>query len=117
MANYANQIRINTGNLKDIIHKEGAKEQWLQPLKWDPLLEAMRLLKGNAFKLYLYLFSWEGQKYYDFSPAGLKKALNISDEGARLAKQELINKGFIIEEDGRYEFFPISRTTVSSQKI
>ena len=57
MANYANQIRILTGNAKDIAHKEGIKEAWLQPIKWDPLNEAMRILKGNAFKLYMYLLS------------------------------------------------------------
>ena len=50
MANYANQVRIVTGNAKDIAHKEGVKEPWLQPTKWEPLKEAMRILKGNAFK-------------------------------------------------------------------
>lgn len=118
MANYANQVRIITGNAKDIAHAEGVKEQWLQPTKWEPLKEAMRVLKGNAFKLYMYLLSWDGQKYYDFSPAGIRKELQISDEGARNAKKELIDKGYIIEkEDGSLEFVPISRTTVSGQKI
>lgn len=118
MANYANQVRIITGNAKDIAHNEGIKEQWLQPTKWEPLKEAMRILKGNAFKLYMYLLSWDGQKYYDFSPAGIAKELQMSDEGARNAKKELINRGYIIENnDGKLEFFPISRTTVSGQKI
>ena len=71
MANYANQVRIVTGNAKDIAHKEGVKEPWLQPTKWEPLKEAMRILKGNAFKLYMYLLSWDGAKMYDFSPASV----------------------------------------------
>jgi hypothetical protein len=118
MANYANQIRIITGHHSDIRHVEGTKEQWLQPTKWEPLKEAMRLLKGNAFKLYMYLLSWDGAKIYDFSPAGIAKELKMSDEGARNAKQELIDKGYLItNENGQLEFFPISRTNVSCQKI
>ena len=118
MANYANQIRILTGNAKDIAHKEGVKEAWLQPIKWDPLKEAMRILKGNAFKLYMYLLSWDGAKVYDFSPAGIAKELKMSDEGARNAKKELMDRGYIITNNkGQLEFFPISRTDVSGQKI
>jgi len=114
MANYRNQLRIKTGNLKNIEHKADAKESWCRPLKWEPLKEAMRVLNGNAFKLYMYLLSWDGQGYYDFSPAGIAKELNISDEGARKAKKELIDKGYIIEDDN-LEFFPISQTTVSQK--
>lgn len=118
MANFANQNRIKTGNAKDIAHLEGVREQWLQPTKWEPLKEAMRILNGNAFKLYLYLLSWDGQKYYDFSPAGISKELKMSDEGARNALKELINQGYVISLGPRqYEFFPISHTTVSGQKI
>ena len=104
MANYANQVRIITGHHSDIRHTEGVKEQWLQPTKWEPLKEAMRILKGNAFKLYMYLLSWDGAKMYDFSPAGIAK--------------ELIDTGYLVpDENGQLEFFPISRTHVSGQKI
>ena len=75
---------------------EHDNEQFLQPTKWEPLKEAMRNLSGNGFKLYMYLLSWEGQKYYDFSPSGIHKSLHISDEGARNARDELIDKGYII---------------------
>ena len=113
MANYANQVRIITGHHNDIKHNEGAKEQWMQPTKWEPLKEAMRILKGNAFKLYMYLLSWDGNKYYDFSPAGIAKELKMSDEGARNAKKELIGMGYLVNnEKGQLEFFPISRTEV-----
>ena len=118
MANYANQVRIVTGNAKDIAHKEGVKEPWLQPTKWEPLKEAMRILKGNAFKLYMYLLSWDGAKMYDFSPAGIVKELKMSDEGARNARKELIDNGYLItNNEGQLEFFPISRTSISRQKI
>ncbi len=118
MANYANQIKIITGHAKDIAHIEGQKESWLQPVKWEPLKEAMRLLRGNAFKLYMYLLSWDGQTYYNFSPAGIAKELKISDEGARNARKELVDKGYLIEiDDNVLEFFPISRTTVSPKNF
>lgn len=118
MANYANQIKIITGNAKDIAHKEGVKEAWLQPTKWEPLKEAMRILKGNAFKLYMYLLSWDGAKIYDFSPAGIAKELKMSDEGARNARKELVDAGYLVPTDNNnFEFFPISRTTISGQKI
>lgn len=118
MANYANQKRIVLGHLPDIIHHEKTVEQWLQPVKWAPIKEAMRILSGNGFKLYMYLLSWEGNKYYDFSPAGIAKELKMSDEGARNARKELYEKGFLIDcGNSNFEFYPISRTTVSSQKI
>ena len=114
MANYANQKTIKLGHLSDIKHKEGKQEQFLQPVNWAPLKEAMRLLSGNGFKLYMYLLSWEGKGVYDFSPAGIAKETKMSDEGARKARNELVEKGFLIPMDnGHLEFFPISRTTVS----
>lgn len=118
MANYANQKIIVLGHLNDIKHLQGINEHFLQPVKWAPLKEAMRLLNGNAFKLYMYLLSWEGQGYYEFSPANITKELKMSDEGARKARDELIRLGFlIVNSENKLEFFPISRTTVSCQKI
>lgn len=113
MANYANQKTIMLGHADDIKHEKGIEESFLQPTKWAPLKEAMRLLNGNAFKLYMYLLSWDGQKHYEFSPANIAKETKMSDEGARLAKAELMRLGFIIEEDNKLVFYPISRTNVS----
>lgn len=117
MANYANQKRITLSNLTDIKHREGVKgEHWLQPTKWEPIKEAMRILNGNAFKLWMYLLSWEGQGYYDFSPSDIAKTLSMSDEGARKARNELIEKGYLIEmENNKMVFYPISRTNVAAK--
>lgn len=118
MANYANQKRIKMGNLKNIEHKQGSSEPFFKPLNIAPIKEAMRLLNGNAFKLYIYLLSWDGANYYDFSPSHISKDLKISDEGARTARDELVRQGFLIKNsENIYEFFPISQTNVSSQKI
>lgn len=115
---YPNQKTIKLGHLDDIKHEYKDKEAYLQNTKWEPLKEAMRILTGNGFKLYMYLLSWEGNQYYNFSPAGIAKELKMSDEGARNARDELINKGFcIVISENTCEFYPISRTTVSSQKI
>lgn len=108
MANYANQRTIRLGHLSDIVYKKGEDGAWLQPLRWDPIKTAMSTLNGNAFKLWMYLFSWEGKGKYEFSPANLAKELKMSDEGARNARKELLSKGYLIEIDDRFmEFFPI----------
>ena len=116
MANYANQKEIKLGHLSDIVYRKGDTGAFLQPIKWDPIKEAMRILNGNAFKLWMYLFSWEGNGKYDFSPSGLAKELKMSDEGARNARKELENKGYLIQNnENKLEFFPISRTEVSAK--
>ena len=111
MAMYANQKTIQLGHLYDILSRPGSTEPFLQATRWQPLKSALRNLNGNAFKLWFYLLSWDGNGVYEFSPAHLAKELGISDEGARNARNELINKGYIIEGEGnRMEFFPVSRT-------
>ena len=113
---YPNQKRIIVGHASDIKHYEDVKESFLQPTKWAPIKEAMRLLTGNGFKLYMYLLSWDGAKdnIYNFSPAGIAKETKMSDEGARNARDELIRKGYLITHSENFlEFFHISRTEVS----
>lgn len=112
MANYANQKKIKLGHLSDITHRNGSDGAWLQPLEWDPTKYAMRTLNGNAFKLWMYLLSWEGKGIYDFSPANLAKELKMSDEGARNARKELLDKGFLREiSENVMEFFPAPPST------
>ena len=115
MANYANQKKIQLGHLRDIGANTYEKEAFLPPTKWSSLKAPMRILNGNAFKLWMYLLSWEGQGYYEFSPANLAKELNMSDQGARNARQELIDKGYLIpypDNPNLLEFFPISKTLI-----
>lgn len=107
VAKYANQRIIRLGHLEDIIYKKGDSGAWLQPLRWDAIKLAMNTLNGNAFKLWIYLLSWEGKGTYEFSPANLAKELKMSDEGARNARRELITKGYLVEIDNHVsEFFP-----------
>lgn len=110
MATYANQKVIRVGHLIDILSKPGISEPFLQATRWAPIKAAMRTLNGNAFKLWMYLLSWDGNGTYEFSPANLAKELKMSDEGARNARKELVEKGYLIEEGNYLEFYPISRT-------
>lgn len=116
MARYSCQKQIKLGHLDDISFKNGMKDSYLKPTKWSPIKEAMRVLNGNAFKLWMYLLSWDGNGKYDFSPANVAKELSVSDEGARNARKELIEKGYLVElSENQLEFFPISRTTVAAK--
>lgn len=108
MANYANQKTIKLGHLGDIAVRTGDIEPFLKPVKWAPIKIAMRVLNGNAFKLWMYLLSWDGKGSYEFSPANLAKELKMSDEGARNARKELVAKGYLVEDGNIMEFFPVS---------
>lgn len=114
MATYANQKVIKLGHLGDIVSRPGDTAPFLQATRWDAIKAAMHTLNGNAFKLWIYLMSWEGKGIYEFSPANLSKELKVSDEGARNARKELIEKGFLIENGNTLEFFPISKNMGAS---
>ena len=113
MAMYANQKHIRLGHLSDIRARSNETEAFLPPVRWAPIKEAQRVLNGNAFKLWMYLLSWDGKNYYEFSPASLAKELKMSDEGARNARKELVEKGFLVEDGNIMEFYPISKNAVA----
>ena len=115
MAKFANQKVIRLGHLDEIASnpKQNGEGGFLQAVRWAPIKVAMRTLNGNAFKLWMYLLSWEGKGTYDFSPASIAKELKMSDEGARNARKELLDKGYLIEMDDSFmEFFPISKDLI-----
>lgn len=107
MGQYANQKTINI-DLSSIEHHENIKEQWLKPLKWSPLIEAMGILTGNEFKIYMYLMKWAGgKKQYFFSPVDIAIRLDIGEDTARKAIKTLINYGYLIEKSKNiYNFNP-----------
>lgn len=107
MGQYANQKTINI-DLSSIEHHENIKEQWLKPLKWNPLIEAMGILTGNEFKIYMYLMKWAGgKKQYFFSPVDIAIRLDIGEDTARKAIKTLINYGYLIEKSKNiYNFNP-----------
>ena len=53
MANYANQRKIVLGHLNNITAKPGDGASFLQAVRWEPVKAPMRILNGNAYKLWV----------------------------------------------------------------
>ena len=117
--NYANMTRIEIQKFNTITHKEGTKEQFLQPIDWVYYDAALQQLTPNAFKLWFYLLKWQGQGYYDFSPANLCKVLNIKSKNTiYAAKDELIENKYLIQEsDNKFIFYPCGHADLIYQKL
>lgn len=112
MAQYANQKTIHI-DLSSIEYHGQTKEQWLKPLRWDPLIEAMGILSGNEFKIYMYLMKWAGGKQqYFFSPVDIAIRLDIGEDTARKALKTLISYGYLIKTNNNtYDFNPAPEVT------
>lgn len=68
--------------------------------------KAMRVLNGNAFKLYIYLCQNRDGSTILLSGKKFGEVLGIPKRSYILAKQELIKKRYLIErEDGDYDFY------------
>lgn len=114
MANYANQKRIIITNTEPIFYTKDKPvgNGFYHTIYYDYIDKAASLLNGNAFKLWLYLIRWYNQGWIDFSPAALKEKLNMSKSSVSDARKELIDKGFLIEQDKELIFTPISTKLV-----
>ena len=114
MANYANQTRIKITNIKPIYYTQGKTQGngYYPTLYYDYIDKAASLLNGNAFKLWLYLIRWHNQGWVDFSPAALKDRMGMSKTSVLDAKKELINKGYLSEDESGLTFTPISTKLV-----
>jgi len=114
MANYANQKRIKITNTEPIFFSpdKPVKNGFYRSMYYDYVDKAASLLNGNAFKLWYYLIRWHNQGWVDFSPAALKEHMGMSKSSVSDAKKELIEKGFIIENDNEIIFTPISTKLV-----
>ena len=117
--NWANMNRVKIEKFNAITHKEGTKEQFLQPIDWKYYDTALQNLSANAFKLWFYLLKWQGQGYYDFSPANLCKVLNIKSKNTiYAAREELVQQNYLIEEDSNcFIFYPCGNADLIYQKL
>ena len=112
MANYANQIKINIPNIEYIFYHEGEsidENGYIPLLKNTYMYHASQQLNGNAFKIWMYILRWKNQGYFYFSPAAITAAMGIPKQSISDAKKELIQKGFIIqdnENENKYYFHP-----------
>jgi hypothetical protein len=79
--------------------------------------KAMKVLNGNAFKLYIYLCQNPNGKKLLMSSQKFGEVLGISKRSLILAKQELIKKRYLIlREDGDYDFYNYQFHVVTEQE-
>lgn len=115
MANYANQKTIMLNDKDVITHVQGSGKLFLEWTDWEYLEAAGRHLKGEAFKVYMYLLSWYGKEKVDYSPTDIKEKWGIGLTTARDALETLIKKGYLIPIEGKsnqYNFYPVSHACV-----
>lgn len=75
----------------------------------DNLLAAMKTLSHTAFKVYMYfLFQKDGYSVC-YSPEYLHKAANMCKDTARKGMKELIEKGYIDQNERGYDFYEYPR--------
>lgn len=107
MANYKNQNVITDISVEKIKHQSGIEESWMQPFSWDKMMIPLFLLNGNEYKVYMYIFKWAGQGYYEYSPADIEKSLDIKEDTARKIFKKLIEYGYLTYIASRkYKFDP-----------
>ena len=97
MANYKNQNVITNISVEKIKHNSNTEGAWMQPFDWDKMKPILYLLSGNEYKFYMYLFSWAGKTYYEFSPADLEKQLDFKEDTARKIFKHFIELGFLVQ--------------------
>ena len=100
MAHYQNQKTI-------IIHRSNPLSEKKQYLAIDcqALATAARLLTPSGFKLYLYLASNQNNYEKDYSPRDFSNVYGLSVDAARRAPADLVKCGYIIEENGKLNFY------------
>lgn len=107
MANYANQKYIEITEVEKIIHKSEKENHNTFILSIDFKYEAAaaRRLSGNGFKVWRYLLKWngvktkDGYKYYDYSPAAIRKEMGLGKNGPDDAFIELVRKGYLFQPE------------------
>lgn len=75
----------------------------------DNLLTAMKNLSHTAFKVYMwFLFQKDGYTVC-YSPEYLHKAANMCKDTARKGMKELIEKGYVDQNEKGYDFYEYPR--------
>ncbi len=108
MANYANQktIEIKKESVDKVAHVTGSNESFLRAIDWKYIEQAQQVLTGNEFMLLVYILKWAGKGEFDFSPAAVEIATQMSDSTATRARTTLEQLGFIKQKEdsaNRYE--------------
>lgn len=74
-------------------------------VRWADVLKASKELTANGMKLYLYLAkNQDGYNFY-FSSADFCRTYDISDRTFRRAREELMEKGYLLEKEKNNVYF------------
>lgn len=83
--------------------KEGIKFMYIGI---NEIREAAINLTPSALKLYLYFAENEDEWQFNLSPKNFQKVYGVAESTYRKAKQELVDKGYIVEkEHNHFEFY------------
>lgn len=74
----------------------------------DAMFNAMKELNGSGFFLWMYCASQSEKIYnFEFGPAGTKAQIGLSESTFKTAKKELINKGYLVKNGSKIEFYEV----------
>lgn len=65
---------------------------------WNQITRAANELTASGFKLFLYIARNADGYKFDFNAKHFKETFNLSDRTYRNARQELFEKGYLIEK-------------------
>lgn len=102
LAKYANQ---NIFQINRDMPAKGTQKKYLA-IYQDNIFDAMQELSGEAaIKVYIYLCSNQNNFNLDFSPKHCAMACGISENSARNATKQLIEKGYLVQDSkNHYQF-------------
>lgn len=85
----------------------------------EEIREAAKTLTPSGLKLYLYFAENEGDWKFNLSPKNFQKAYDVAESTYRKAKQELIDKRYIVEQPNNHFIFYTSpaEATISMEDL
>lgn len=101
-----NQKRVKINKQK--VSKETGREKPYMIAYVDTLQKAASDLKGNAFKVYIYLLTNLEGYYFGLSTQDISNTYGMSIDSARDAIKQLIDKGYMVQMEGsknEYTFY------------
>lgn len=95
---------------KEVVSKDSGKEHPYIVAYVDTIQKASRDLKGNVFKVYIYLICNQNGFRFGLSPQDISNKMGISVDSARDAINALIEKGYIsLLDDCKFEYIFFDR--------
>lgn len=120
MANYANQksIEISNTTIDQVAHKKEDKDSnFLRAINWKYIELWQQVLSGNEFTLLIYILKWAGKGTFDFSPAAIEIATQMSDTTATRARGNLEKLGFLKLKEGRTNLYEVNLNPPNLQEL